>query len=223
LGTSRSLVPDVPADLVAPNSRILEPGILFDRIFNPEHPANSFNPGRGDPTRFAPVFEIDGTTAISTLYVGATRECAFHERIFHDLPVAGRGRFIRFERLGSLHHCELRNTTSLVIAQLFAPDLARWGMTRANLIDTRPSTYLRTARWAEAIYRRFPDIQGLMWSSRLCEPDASLVLFGQRIPDGALEIASPARAIVRDLELIDDLEAFALRSGVELRGAIPRS
>jgi hypothetical protein len=199
---------------------VLEPGTLFDRIFDPAYPPNSFNPGRGAPTRFAPIFEEDDTTPVPTLYVGATRECAFHERLFHDLPLTGSGRFIRFDRIGNLHYCELRSTTPLTIVQLFAPDLARWGMTRANLIESKPPTYRRTARWAEAIYRRFPAVQGFMWSSRFCEPDASLMFFGSRIPNDALQMASEPRAITRDLELLESLEAFALRAGIDTEGGV---
>ncbi|WP_434575633.1 RES domain-containing protein [Pseudomonas sp. Z3-6] len=60
------------------------------------------------------------------------------------------------------------------------------GITRKQLIDTEKEHYPATRKWAEAIHRQCPDAQGLSWISRQDDSARAIVLFGDRIPEGAL-------------------------------------
>jgi len=99
---------------------------------------------------------------------------------------------------------------------LFTPDLALWGLTRADLIDTLSPTYPQTARWAEAIHHAYPDVRGLTWSSRLCEPAPSVVFFGDRVSPTFLDSVDGPRLIAKDADLLKDLAQFALRTGITI-------
>jgi hypothetical protein len=201
--------------LPAPNLFQLEPLSVLDRVFHPDYAPNSFNPGRGAPTRFAPIRDRDGKL-VSTLYAGGTRECSFQERLFHDVPLTSTLRTVDFKVIAPLAYCSLRVIRPLSLAMLFAPDLALWGLSRTQLIESFSETYLQTARWAEAIHHAFPNIDGLTWSSRLCEPAPSVMFFGDRVHPTDLEVVGEPRLIRKDAELIKDLGRFARRTGITI-------
>jgi hypothetical protein len=50
-----------------------------------------------------------------------------------------------------------------------------------DLIDTEANTYPLTRAWAEALYDRNPDAQGLFWTSRMQNRAQSFMLFRPRV------------------------------------------
>ena len=85
---------------------------------------------------------------------------------------------------GELLHRVLR------LASLRAPDLMKWGLTPATLIGATPTQYRHTARWAKALHDQFAEVDGLVWTSNLCDPDAALMFFGNRVAPSDLMVAS---------------------------------
>ena len=61
------------------------------------------------------------------------------------------------------------------------------GLRREALIGSLPTPYGRTALWAKAIHDQF-DVDGLIWTSNLCEPDAAVLLFGDRAATADLAV-----------------------------------
>lgn len=211
-----SKVPSPPDKLEpAPNIENLDEGVFLHRIWHKKFAANAFNPGKGAPTRFAPINTPKGE-AIPTLYAGSTRECAFHERLFHDVPLEGSLRNFHLNQLSGLMYGTVAPARALRVAKLFRPDIALWNLTRDQIVHTESDAYLMTARWAEAIHRDYPQVDGLVWTSHRCDPDLAFVFFGDRVSDSDLTPTADARLIATDAELLDDLRAYAKRSGILL-------
>ena len=101
----------------------------------------------------------------------------------------------------------------LRLASLRAPDLRRWRIARDALIAAPPPLYPETARWAAAIHDRFPDIEGLVWTSNRCDPDSAWLFFGDRVgPEDFRVAATGARTRV-------SLATCAKRGGVAGSGS----
>lgn len=209
-------VPSPPSKLEpAPNIDILDASVPLHRIWNKKFAANTFNPGKGDLTRFAPINTAKGEV-IPTLYAGSSQECAYHERLFHDVPLEGPLRNFPLNKLTDLMYGTVVPTRPLKVAKLFRPDLALWGITREQLVHTDADAYIMTARWAEAIHRDYSQVEGLVWTSHRCDPDLAFVFFGDRIGESELAPAGPARSFATDLALLDDLRGYAQRAGILL-------
>lgn len=148
-------------------------GSEFWRAYSSRGPVN-FNPGKGRPTRFAPI-QVRGAT-LSTMYVGETKSAALSESLFHDVPVTGPARRIPESRLASWTLHLLVCTRELRIARLRGPGLARIGITHGQLVESPATEYPYTAAWAEAVLESTPDVDGLIWTSRQDSAAAALLL-----------------------------------------------
>ena len=111
-------------------------------------------------------------------------------------------------------HSTLQSQTGLRLASLRAPDLAKWGTTRELLIGSYARQYDRTAQWANAIHAQFEDIQGLIWTSNLCDPDDALLLFGDRVNEADLTIVAARKGI--DASFLEDVRKAGWRSGIQI-------
>jgi hypothetical protein len=60
----------------------------------------------------------------------------------------------------------VRLASPLRYASFHAPFLARLGISRAELIDSLPTSYPQTRRWAQAAHLRCPDAQATGYGSR---------------------------------------------------------
>lgn len=208
------MIPSPPEPFPAVNRRALAAGSEIHRIHDSTYAANGFNPGQGRPSRFAPLIRPDGS-AIPTLYAADGHECAAHESVFHEVQHDARRKTIPFLALESLSHAVLRTRRELVLASLFEPDLNAWGLTRGQLIDTLAVDYPDTARWALAIHQRWPDLDGLVWTSRRCDPQKAYLLFGDRVAEAELERVAEARIIASNDELAA-LRRFGARAGITI-------
>jgi hypothetical protein len=177
-----------PARLEPFGERALPAGMRLWRVHSAVREPNAFNPCLGKPTRSAPLREGDGT-CIPTLYAGRTREAAVFETIFRDLPPLPLPRQVFTRDIDGTALAELRTSRPLRLAPLF------------NL-----GAYAETARWAEAIHRDLPDLDGLLWTSRQQDAAQALLLFGTRVRCDDLEIVSgepldrgPGRQWVSDM------------------------
>jgi hypothetical protein len=184
------------------------------RVHDPAFNGAACNSCVGDPTRFAPLATVAGD-CLPTLYAAESLECATHESIFHDLPYDAPDKFVGFGKVTSRAISWIKVTTDLVVAGLHEPDLNRLNRTRAELIDTPRSAYLFTARWAEAFHLADPDISGLVWTSRRCDPETVYVFFEDRLPPGAL-VAKERVEVASSALHLRQIRDFAQRAGITI-------
>jgi hypothetical protein len=104
-------------------------------------------------------------------------------------------------------------TRDLTLASLFAPDLKAWGLDRNQLIDTPKSTYAATVEWAKAIHNQFDHIDGLIWTSRQCDPDRCFIIFGDRASESDFEVRE-SLTISGHAGLLAELAGYGRRAGI---------
>lgn len=155
---------------------------VHPRRFNPVE----FNPGRrGRRGRFHPIHDGAGRT-IPTLYATDYRDGALSESVYREL--VGGDRLLR----AALHErciTEIELLTDITVADLTAPGLRAIGLNRRQLLECGESHYRSTARWAEAIHRSNPAIQGMIWVSRQFDLATALLAYGDRLSENDLAIA----------------------------------
>ena len=133
---------------------------------------------------------------------------------FYSCPTSAF-KSIALSSINPLQYSTITPTRELKLARLFEPDLNKLRLTRKDLIDTPPSTYGQTKLWAEAIHAGRPDIEGIIWTSRRCDPDTAMILFGDRVPAADLTPLT-TRTIRLDVSLLDELHRFAEMAGITL-------
>ncbi|MDF2783797.1 MAG: hypothetical protein K0S95_332 [Pantoea eucrina] len=178
----------------------------LDRIHAAVFGAAQFNPGVGQ-ARFSPLFNVDGT-AVPTLYAGESVAVALMETLLRDLPLRCAGYPVDCTRLEPLMHSRLLPHTPLALIDLNPRLLKRLGTTPAELLHCGASAYPLTQRWAGQLYHACPQAQGICWASRQ-HGGLAVMLFGDRLPAGALEPAALSCPASRSAELIMALEALA--------------
>ena len=110
---------------------------------------------------------------------------------------------------------EIAPRRALSLAQLFAPDLKAWGVPRNRLIDTPKATYGDTVAWAKTIHTAHSGVDGLAWTSRQCDPDLCLLLFGDRVAAAEFNVVQ-SREVAVDPGLLLELRAFGRRAGITI-------
>lgn len=151
--------------------------------------ATEFNPGLGQG-RFHPIRRPDGAI-VPTLYGSDTFDGALSETLFHGVPVRGPGRAIPRTALLALVVSTVAPRRDLALAQLHGHGLRRLGVSRRELIESEADQYPATRRWAEALYRGLGKLDGLVWVARQHDTSRALVLFGDRVGRGDLEVVEP--------------------------------
>jgi hypothetical protein len=205
-------LPRPPPDLHAVNRVILPAGSELHRTHAHEFGPAAFNPCQGQATRFAPIQDAAGG-CVPSLYAATSREAAAFESIFHDIEPAAPFKTVRLEVVTGRSVSRIAGKRPLRLAALFTPDLAKVGRTRTEVIDTPKSTYGQTARWAEAIHRDCPDVDGLIWTSRQCDPERCVLLFGDRVGDGDFDVLE-RRVVAGDPDLLMELREFGRRAAI---------
>ncbi|MGJ3263581.1 MAG: RES family NAD+ phosphorylase [Salinarimonas sp.] len=207
-------VPSPPPDLDPPNTVSLPSGTRLHRVHLSRFGGAAFNPCLGRPTRFAPITDAEGR-CVPSLYAATSLQAAIFESVFHDVPVAAPFKTVPVEEATARSHSLLVTRRPLLLAELRAPDLAKWGMAHRELVSAPASDYERTARWAEALHNRFPDLDGLVWTSNRCDPDRATLLFGDRVDELALECLA-SRDAADDESLLAAIREAGARAGIVL-------
>lgn len=176
-------------------------GQLLYRVHDNRRRVSEFNPGTGNPTRWA----FFGDPVVSVLYVAETEEAAVSESIFHDLPLTGARVFPEdyLNRVAGRVTCD----RDLRLAQFAGGGLRRLGARPATLTDTDADTYADTVRWAEAAWTH-TECDGIIWMSRQVNTSRAIVLFGDRVMSSSLrQDPSYARAFANpeDMEWLAEL------------------
>ena len=211
-GTTAHL-PSPSSQLNSPNVIELAEGDVLHRIHKGAYQGNEFNPCKGGETRFAPIYD-SSENCIPTLYASATIEAAIYESILHDVTLDSDVKSVPFSTVGAYQHSVLRVRRTLRVASLRAPDLLKWGVSQSALIRCSAAHYRTTARWASSIHDQFDDIDGLLWTSNLCDPDSAIVLFGDRVKSSDCTVTD-SRDISDDSFLVD-VGSAARRGGIVL-------
>jgi hypothetical protein len=128
------------------------------------------------PRRFSPVHDVAGAP-VPVLYAGDSLGCALGETVFHDLPddpsvpatilradlVSLRAGFISLER-------------DLQLLDLTDDSLRAQQLSRADIIATPPSEYVRTAVWGQKGWDA-GRAAGIVWNSRRSGDRLAYMLF----------------------------------------------
>lgn len=205
-------IPAPSGGLDSPNIVTLGAGALIERVHDRRYGGSAFNPCKGAPTRFAPIRDADGN-CVSSLYAADTLEAAIYETIFHDVPVRAHPATVPKSLVQSRAHSRLEALRTLRLASLRGPDLRRWGIDRNSLIAASPALYAETARWACAIHRGFPEVEGLAWTSNRCDPDTAYLFFGDRVAEADFRI-DRTRDGRNDATFLSDVRIAGQRSGI---------
>ena len=207
-----STTPTPPATLHL-TLTLLSQGQILHRVHQEQYRADQFNPGLRGNARFSPIGSHQ-RSPIPTLYGGTTMDCALMETVFHDVPhAAGFKSFDKGKLFGHVHSV-IEVTQLLKLADLASVALRKLGVTRRQLIDTEKDQYPATRQWAEAIHRQCPQAQGLSWVSRQDDSARAVMLFGDRVPSGAIRSHGVPAGLIESADIYDAVLALAERIGV---------
>lgn len=174
-----------PAKLSEFGQFTLAKGTVVERFCSLDRSPNAFNPCRGEPSRFAPLYVPTpaARTCVPTLYVGETYEAAAFETVFRNLPPKPLRRQVFEIDLAGRGHARLLVNRDLILAPFFHQNLARIGQTQQSMIDTDATCYRETVLWAAAVHESFPHLDGLVWTSHQHDRDFACMLFGNRVSE----------------------------------------
>lgn len=158
------------------------------RCHRSDYGATEFNPGSHQKRgRFSPFPDQEGRL-VPFLYAADSEDGALSESVFHDIPVRGEGRTILRAQLRTLLLSTVAPRRDLTLVQLYGHGLRRLQISRAELIESEADQYERTVAWAQALHANLPRIDGLIWMSRQYDSARALILFGDRLDRGDLEV-----------------------------------
>ena len=181
-----AVVPSPPAQLEEPNICVLAGGTVVHRVHAPEFAGGAFNPCEGGPSRFAPIYD-QRCDCVPSLYAATSVEAAIYETLFHDIPFQARRKTLPRSKVEDRRHTTMQLRRDLSLASLRAPALLKWKVAAALVWGT-PMQYGATVRWAKAIHDQFQDVQGLIWTSRRCDPHSAMMFFGDRTVEADLQV-----------------------------------
>lgn len=204
-----------PPDKLQATLTSLEKGDVLHRVHQSKYQADQFNPGVHGNARFSPIQNKHGKP-IPTMYGGTTMACALMETVFHDVPHTAGFKSFDKDKLVEQVHSTIQVEQELQLVDLASVPLRKLGVTRKQLIDTEKDQYPATRKWAEAIHRQCPQAQGLSWVSRQDDSARAVVLFGDRIPAGALRPNGNSRSLLDDGDIYDAMLDLADRIGVNI-------
>lgn len=174
-------------------------------------PAQFNDSGRGD-ARFGPLKA--GRRWVPTLYAAASEEAALMETVLHDVPYPSEGHIHDLDRdLGSpLHLSALALREPLKVVDLTQLGLQRIGLRVSQLFETNADDYPRTRQWAAWLREAMPQAQGLTWMCARHAEHAALVLWGDRVPAGAVVPEGEPRPLA-DAAVLEKLLGLLARLG----------
>lgn len=190
-------------------------GVSMHRVHLAMYGALQFNPGVAGDARFSPICNLAGKP-IPTMYAGASFDCAALETVFHDVPFAPGLKTVSETKFINQVRCVIAPTIDLDLVDLGSIALRKLGVARNQLIDTEADTYAQTRKWAEAIHAQCSNAHGLCWTSRQHDAALAVVLFGDRLPAGALVERQAPRDLTHHPADYDEIIDLADRIGVAL-------
>jgi hypothetical protein len=202
-------VPEPPAPAALdPLLKAWPSGADLWRVHKLDRRPAELNPGV-DIGRFH-AFSGSAGKPVATLYAANTWQGAVAETVFRDVPLRGTPRTKRRAELELRAMSLLRLRREVQLVELRGTGLRRLRLQRRELIDTEADQYSRSVRWAAALYQAAPQAGGLVWTSRLHDPSAAVVFFGDRVAEkDFLPIEGPiplgvGKGLARVLELAEE-------------------
>lgn len=192
----------------------LSAGVQLYRFHDPAFDGAAYNPCKGGFTRFAPLAFPSGE-CLPTLYAATTLEAAAWESLFHDVPHVAGPKSVRLNRVTSKVLSILELQRAVHVAPLHAPDLHRLGLQRTDLVETPPTAYAATARWAEAFHRAAPAVAGLRWTTRRCDPELAFVFFEDRLPQSDWAVQERVEVAAAP-DLLEEIREIGRRAEITL-------
>jgi hypothetical protein len=186
----------------------LPAGTELHRLHDVDYTGASFNPCKGEPTRFAPLF--DGVTCIPTFYAATTFDGAAYETIFRGIPdpYAGIPRASLDDRGASL----IVPRRDLTLVPLFTPELVGWGLEAATVFSSNASSYVPCRGLALQAWRDNPAADGLIWSSVRDNSAQAMLIFEGRAEASDFELHS-IREVRAEPVLLDEIADAGRRAG----------
>lgn len=187
---------------------------LLHRLQPKIYGSDEYNPTSKGDARFSPIRDAAGDI-IPTIYAAETFECAICKIILRSPdalltdPKTGMPtlQIVSPDDFKDYAHSELRTTQPLKLVDLTIAGQRRIGVDNNALLAGPKSSYPETRAWAEQIHASCPDAQGISYTSFQYGDDRAVVLFGDRVSDGALEPV--ARRRVADSPCHDKIDALA--------------
>jgi len=207
------VLPKPPALLQEADVSVLPQGSTLHRVHLSQFGCSEFNPCRGGNTRFAPIADSAGQ-CVPSLYAGATAAAAFHETIFHDIPATAGIKTVPLQDVTQRTHSLIETLSDLTLVELRNVPLNRWGISRRDLIESNPAHYKQTAAWAQTIHQCFPDVHGLVWTYRQCDPDDAYLFFGDRVQSAGFTLIESRSGT--DVSLVADIRKEGRRRGITI-------
>lgn len=204
-----------PSQLLDPNIYVLAKDTKVHRVHDRNYVGNSFNPSDQKQSRFSPIWDSEGRV-IPVLYATNSIEVAICETLFHDIQPHLEVKNVEYSDIAIINHTVLKVTKDIQLAMLRNSDLKKWNIGRDELIHSTPDQYDRTAKWAEAINRQFPLVDGLIWTSNQCDPDDAYMFFGNRVSANIFDTLEVRNGLT-DVSLVNDIVNFGKRSNIEVR------
>lgn len=204
----------VPPAVITVKTGIIRKGTQIYRVHNNKYGPTVFNPGFGN-ARFSPIADINGKQ-IPTLYAAADAEGALMETVFHDIPIAPGLRSFDISKMAHSSLSILRVESDIDVAELSGLSAHHLGISESLLIHSEACCYPKTRSWAEAIYASSDTIQGLTWRSKRNTGSFAFMLFGDRVPHGALEVVTGDMPLINAAGVHPQVQALADAIGVRL-------
>lgn len=172
----------------SPVTYALAPSTVLHRIGPYRFPPSQFKAIRAHRYFDGGRFDATDDDGYSYLYAALTIEGAIAERLLRDRPVdpAGGTTVLTRRELEGLHACTVDVVQPLTLvdltslAGLAAVHQSSW------LTTVDPTHYAQTRHWGHQIRAWAPAAHGFIWRSRRDPADLALILFGDRVPEGAL-------------------------------------
>ena len=208
-------IKEPPRALTKAEYKTLSKGAILHRVHRRDYGFAEFNKGKGDATRFAPFYDSSGKL-VPSLYATSTLQAAIHETIFHDIraDTEKTNKTIPEEKVHDKMHSELRTMRAIKLVELRNPLLNNWGIEQVELIGSPSELYHKTVLWVAAIYNNFPEAEGLIWTSRQCDPNDAILFFGGRVKATDFELTSSRDG--QDESFLDDVEREGAIRGIAI-------
>jgi hypothetical protein len=161
------------------------------RIHGAAYGANEYNPTARPAARFRPIAITGGF--VPTLYAAEGRDGAISETVFHDVPIQGAERRVDLARLSQYVYNVLAPSRDLQLVKLHSDGLRRLRVTNFDIIETEAADYHDTIAWGLAAYEARVDgahPDGIVWMSRQFNSERAVMLFGDRVDRGDLQLIS---------------------------------
>lgn len=190
--TPDSPVPPVPSPF-NPQAVTLPAGSVLHRVFGNAREVTDFNPGMGNPTRFA----FFGDPSVAVLYAAGDLKTAVCESMLHDIPYKGGVLFkARYEDRVS---AGLRTGRDLRLASFKGEGLRALGVEPHELTSCEAIWYPDTVEWARAAYDAGYD--GCVWMSRRLNDGLAYVFFDRAEDAFSTDTSVPAGAYLNGPDL----------------------